>query len=163
MLVKKLLFIVVSFYLILESNLLYAQKKSSSTVTVRMDLRKFKTNSSDVEIKQTFTPEGEIIRTTSYVDLSLEILPESYAFENEPIVYNDKGLQTKVINGGEEILMKFKISNNGTGFAENIRYNLTFKSVNSNQPVSNRFSLDVLDGPSTLGPGKDAFFNLNKS
>jgi len=159
MLVKKLLFIVVSFYLILESNLLYAQKKSSSTVTVRMDLRKFKTNSSDVEIKQTFTPEGEIIRTTSYVDLSLEILPESYAFENEPIVYNDKGLQTKVINGGEEILMKFKLSNNGTGFAENIRYNLTFKSVNSNQPVSNRFSLDVLDGPSTLGPGKDAVFS----
>ena len=52
--------------------------KSSSTITVRMDLRKFKTNSSDVVKKETTILEGEIIGTSSYVDLSLEILPESY-------------------------------------------------------------------------------------
>ena len=113
---RKLIFIALSFYLILESNFLHAQ--NSAKTTGRIDLRKFKTNSSDILKKETTIDilkkettilEGEIIGTSSYVDLSLEILPESYAFENEPIVYNDKGLQTKVVNGDEEFLMKFKI------------------------------------------------------
>jgi len=91
---------IISFFLCYSSN-----AQTSAKTTGRIDLRKFKANSSTILKKEAVIPEDEIAGTVSYVDLTIEILPESYNFENEPIVYNDRGLQTKVINGNEEFLL----------------------------------------------------------
>lgn len=158
--------IITLIFLLSTINPVFSQ--TSSKVTGRVDLKKFKANSSDEintgEIKkETTIPKDEIIGTSSYVDLSIEILPESYNFDNEPIVYNSKGLQTKVINGGEEFLLKFKISNDGTGTAEKIKYTLNASSELDNKKIQNNFTYDILDAPINLEPKKDFIFSAKIS
>ena len=112
---KKLFFVFLSFFI---ANISSAQ--TSAKKTGRLNLSNFK--KSDIQLEE-YVPEDEISSTSSYVLLELEILPESYDFNNEPIVYKNGGRQTKVINGGEEITLQFKLTNNGTGIANNLIYN----------------------------------------
>ena len=118
---KKLFFVFLSLFI---ANISSAQ--TSAKKTGRLDLSNFK--KSDVRLEE-YIPEDEISSTSSYVLLELEILPESYDFNNEPIVYKNGGRQTKVINGSEEITLQFKLTNKGTGIANDIKYNIAVSNT----------------------------------
>ena len=103
---------------------------------------------------------NEISSTSSYVLLELEILPESYDFNNEPIVYKNGGRQTKVINGSEEITLQFKLTNKGTGIANDIKYNIVPESKLNGQKISNLFIPKFIGDPKSLDPGKSSYFSV---
>ena len=128
---KNFFLIFLSFFII---NISSAQ--TSAKKTGRLDLTNFKKNS---ETTNDEILEDEILSTNSFVLLDLQILPESYEFKDEPLVYKDGGRQTKVINGGEEITLHFKLTNNGTGIARDLKYRINFESKINGQKISNLF------------------------
>ena len=148
---KKLFFVFLSFFI---ANISSAQ--TSAKKTGRLNLSNFK--KSDIQLEE-YVPEDEISSTSSYVLLELEILPESYDFNNEPIVYKNGGRQTKVINGGEEITLQFKLTNNGTGIANNLIYKIDSESKLKGQKVSNLFIPKFIGDPKSLDPGKSSYFS----
>ena len=151
---KRIVLIILSFLIF---DISFAQ--TSAKIVGRLDLSNFKkrnNNSYDNDI-----PEGEITNTTSYALLNLEILPESYDFNNEPLVYKDGGRQTKVINGGEEIILKFKVSNNGTGIANDLTFRLNGESKQNGRKVQNLFLTKFVDAPEFLEPGLSSYFSAS--
>ena len=149
---KKLFLVLLSFFI---ANISSAQ--TSAKKTGRLDLSNFK--KSDIRYEE-YVPEDEISSTSSYVRLELEILPESYDFNNEPIVYKNGGRQTKVINGSEEITLQFKLTNIGTGIANDIKYNIVPESKHNGQKVSNLFIPKFIGDPKSLDPGKSSYFSV---
>ena len=149
---KKLFFVFLSFFI---ANISSAQ--TSAKKTGRLDLSNFK--KSDIRYEE-YVPEDEISSTSSYVLLELEILPESYDFNNEPIVYKNGGRQTKVINGSEEITLQFKLTNKGTGIANDIKYNIVPESKLNGQKISNLFIPKFIGDPKSLDPGKSSYFSV---
>ena len=148
---RKSFLVFLSFFIVNISNAQTSAKK-----TGRLNLSNFK--KSDIQLEE-YVPEDEISSTSSYVLLELEILPESYDFNNEPIVYKNGGKQTKVINGGEEITLQFKLTNNGTGIANNLKYKIESESKLKGQKVSNLFIPKFIGDPKSLDPGKSSYFS----
>ena len=148
---KNFFIIFLSFFII---NISSAQ--TSAKKTGRLDLTNFKKNS---ETTNDEILEDEILSTNSFVLLDLQILPESYEFKDEPLVYKDGGRQTKVINGGEEITLHFKLTNNGTGIARDLKYRINFESKINGQKISNLFLPKFFGTPKSLDPGKSSTFS----
>ena len=148
---KNLFLIFLSFFII---NISSAQ--TSAKKTGRLDLTNFKKSA---ETTNDEILEDEISSTSSYVLLELEILPESYDFNNEPIVYKNGGRQTKVINGGEEITLHFKLTNKGTGIARDLKYRINFESKLNGKKISNLFLPKFYGNPKSLDPGKSSTFS----
>ena len=147
---KNFFLIFLSFFII---NISSAQ--TSAKKTGRLDLTNFKKSA---ETTNDEILEDEISSTSSYVLLELEILPESYDFNNEPIVYKNGGRQTKVINGGEEITLHFKLTNKGTGIARDLKYRINFESKLNGKKISNLFLPKFYGNPKSLDPEKVQLF-----
>ena len=119
---KSVLFLVIG---LMATHLSFSQIKSSDSKIKKLDFGSIKsTGREDV-----LTDE---IQVTSYPDLSLEIISdEKSIFRNE-----FKTTQQYVLDGGEEIFIKLKITNNGRGKAEDVKLLSNYKSLSDNNLVN---------------------------
>lgn len=136
--------------LILISN--SALSQTTAKVSGRIDLTNFKKETSLKSRVSNETSEDEIRSTPLFVRLDVDVLNESYLFNNEPLVYDGNRIQSKVINGDEKILLKYKVSNSGNQDATGVNYMFSYssKDLSNGSLTSNKFDFEILNKPSTI-------------
>ena len=91
-------------------------------------------------------------------------MQESYEFINEPLVYSENRIQRQVINGDEEISLKFKVRNNGNVAARGINYNFSYESRNKediSKIIDNNFTpILISQNHSSIEPGQDVIYEF---
>ena len=141
----------------------WAQTKAK--ITTRLDLTKFQKISTEERKKPVDNiPDDEIPSTVTFVRLDVEVMQDSYDFINEPLVYSENRIQRQVINGDEEISLKFKVRNNGNVAARGINYNFSYESRNKediSKIIDNNFTpILISQNHSSIEPGQDVIYEF---
>tara|TARA_Y100001958_G_C21240579_1_gene568134 strand:- start:1753 stop:3693 length:1941 start_codon:yes stop_codon:yes gene_type:complete len=136
------------FFLISNS----ALSQTTAKVSGRIDLTKFKKDTSIKSRVSNESSDDEIRSTPLFVRLNVDVLNESYLFNDEPIVYDGNRIQSKVINGDEKLLLKYRVSNSGNQDATGVNYIFSYKSkdLNDGSLTSNNFDFNIINKPSTI-------------